>query len=811
MLRASRVCLYRRRKSSDLVKFTASVEEKISLASGCARTFPLEALRYRRANRGLCMLFERKSVLSFQTAFRRGWRGFLRLHLEPEAKGLAWGEGLRAAVGITLPAVVGLAFHHLSWGILCSFATLWMLSCDVGGAYRQKALGLAGSGLTMLVAYTLSGWMVQSVPNYVIGTFLWVFCGALAGVAGNAAAQAGLVSSTIVVTSVVLYVPGEFWGRLFLCLIGVIWALSLSLALWPLKPFSPLFRALSASCLKLANLADTFWIGAATQDRFATNFEFAAAYGALMDSLEQCRKIWGAVRARRGGPTMRSMQLLSLIEQVDDIARIIVTLREVVNLGAREKWLESARGSLLEFTKSLSGIFRESSEAVALRGRRNISLNELGNVFQKIDQSLRSDADVNSGRQEMERTVRHLITQVSNLVQVIEELQSGSPKVRQPPEARFAPKHQGKINPLNEIRNNLTFRSTSFRHALRLGVATGLGSLLASVFHLTRGYWIPMTVVLVLKPNFGGTLQRSVQRVTGTICGALLAVLILLFLKDSILLLPVLSILSFAAFTLRNRNYGLFALALTPMVMVMLDVAHPITVSDSLFRILYTIIGSLVALVSGYLFFPTWESRRLPVYIAEALRSEAAFARALRDAIQHIEERPISEFRRDAALKVSNAATAGQRLLGEPANRRGDVEAALATVNYIRGILLGLAAISDYPTRGTIHIESAEISSLLETLARAFVDLAEAVEKREEPPRLQAVSKLLSRLEKGSGEPLRRKLTASEMEIPMRISSDAEEWLVYHLANTFQLTLATREAISRVIRSERKLSLVEER
>src|SRR5262250_425951 len=236
--------------------------------------------------------------------WQRIWGAFLGLLSEPDAKDLAWGEGLRAAVGITLPALIGLALNHLSWGILCSFAALWTLSCDVVGAYRQKAIGLAGSGLTMLVAYVFSGLMVQSVPNYVFGTFLWVFGGALVGVTGNAAAQAGLVSSTIVVTSVVLFVPGEFLPRLFLCLVGVCWSLLICLALWPLKPFSPLFRALSVSCIKLADLADSFWLGAPTEDRSATNLQFAVAYDALMNSLEQCRKIWGAVRSRRGGPTM---------------------------------------------------------------------------------------------------------------------------------------------------------------------------------------------------------------------------------------------------------------------------------------------------------------------------------------------------------------------------------------------------------------------------------------------------------------------------------------------------------------------------
>ena len=755
------------------------------------------------------MHFEKNPAGASEPAWRPGWRAFLNLLSEPDPKGLAWGEGLRAAVGITLPAVVGVMLDHLSWGILCSFATLWTLSCDVGGAYRQKAIGLAGSGLTMLAAYIFSGWMIQSVPNYVVGTFLWVFAGTIIGITGNAAAQAGLVSSTIVVTSIVLYVPGEFRVRFILCLLGVCWALALCLGLWPLRPFSPLFRALSTSCLKLGDLANSFWTGAATRDGSATNLQFAIAYDALMNSLEPCRSIWGAVRARRGGPTMRSMQLLTLIEQVDDIGRILIALREVVNRAGTEKWLDDERAHLEELTKSLSRVCREIAEAVAVRGRTVSSL-DLENALHKIEASVAPEPDadslVHSGSQELLRTVRHLVTQVATLAEIVDELRSGSPVIREPPEARFGPRHQGRVNPLSEIRNNLTLRSASFRHALRLGVATGLGGLLASVFHLTRGYWIPMTVVLVLKPNFGGTLQRSVQRITGTVCGALLAAMILFLFKDSLLLFPILAVLSFATFTLRNRNYGLFALALTPMVMVMLDVAHPITVSDSLFRILYTVLGSIVALVSGYALFPVWESQRLPFYIAEALRSQVAFIRALRDAIQQKQERPISEFRRNAALAVSNAATAAQRLLGEPPHRRGDVEAALAAVNYVRRILHGLAAISDYPTRGTIYVDSPEILKIVEALAKAFLDLAAALEKREEPPRLKLISEWRSRLETAFQAPLRKGEFPDRMKIGKKTLDQTEEWLLYHLGNVLQSTMAARAAIARLVLSERKLS-----
>src|SRR5580704_6958270 len=746
------------------------------------------------------MNVESSSVIS-RSKWRNTWRAFVSLHSQSDVKDLAWAEGLRAAVGIAIPVAIGLFANHLVWGILCAFATLWILMCDVGGAYRQKAINLAGSALSILGAYLLGSWMIQSATNYIIGTFLWVSSAALIGVAGNAAAQAGLVSSTIVVTSVVLLVPSEFWIRLLLCLIGFGWALALSLALWPLRPYSPLFQALSASCAKLADLTDAFWSGAATPNQLPINLQFAIAYDGFMSSLEPSRGIWGAVRAGRAGPSSRSMQLLALIEQLDDIARTLVTLREELNFIGRQKWFDDFRDSFADLIRTLSQLNREMAEAIAVRGR-NVDPTTLQHVFEKLDNALAAGSQKQTlfHRKELERTTRHLIEQASVLAEIVSELNSGQPNFHEPPEAQFGPRPE-RFDSIAEIRNNLSLRSSSFRHALRLGVATAIAAVVASGIHVVRGYWIPMTVVIVLKPNFGGTLQRAVQRITGTVLGALLAAMLLLVLKNPWWLLAALAVLAFATFALRNRNYTLFSLALTPMVMLMLDIAHPITVTDSFLRILHTIIGSFIALLSGYLLFPIRESRRLPLHIAEAFRAEATLLRALGDAMRRKEARPISEFRRDAAVAVSNAVTASQRLLSEPPNRRGDVETSLAAVNYSRRILHGLAAISDYPTREPIQLESDELPRLIEALAKGLDNLATSLEMGTDPRLLSDHSELFEWPEKSLQE------TSSDLQIPAEVTvgnpknSETAAWLYYHLKNVGDLILAARNVVTRMDRN----------
>ena len=384
------------------------------------------------------------------------------------------------------------------------------------------------------------------------------------------------------------------------------------------------------------------------------------------------------------------------------------------------------------------------------------------------------------------------------LAETYSQLHSGHETFREPPEARFGPRPRT-FDPLLEIRNNISFRSSSFRHALRLGVATAIGGLLAASVHLVRGYWIPMTVVIVLKPNFGGTLQRSVQRITGTVLGALLGALLVLASPEPWVLWGVLPVLIFFTFALRNLNYTLFSLALTPTVLLMLDIAHPITVTDSFLRVLHTIIGSVLALLSGYLLFPMWESRRLPLQIAEALRAEAVFLRALRDAMLGKKERPISEFRRDAAVAVSNASIGGQRLLSEPPDRRGDVESSLAAVNYCRRILHALAAISDYRTRKGVQLESEALADFCEALARAWDSLANGLTNRTQPERLADLSILLEPLESSFPAVSQDLQKGREVSAGAGQNSVTGASIFYHLKNAVDLTLGIREVISRLV------------
>src|SRR5262249_49952420 len=110
------------------------------------------------------------------------------------------------------------------------------------------------------------------------------------------------------------------------------------------------------------------------------------------------------------------------------------------------------------------------------------------------------------------------------------------------------------------FRNNLTLRSVSFRHAIRLGTVAALSFVLGEVLHVRRGYWVVVTVLVVLKPNFGGTIERVIQRIGGTIVGGLVALLIALWIREREGLFVCVALLAFVSFSVRQFGYDIFTL-----------------------------------------------------------------------------------------------------------------------------------------------------------------------------------------------------------------------------------------------------------
>jgi uncharacterized membrane protein YccC len=664
---------------------------------------------------------------------------FLRRFFRLESQRLQLPQGVRAALAISVPIGLGLALHQLATGVIVTLGAWFVLIADTGGAYRQKALATltatAGVGCAVLAASLLNA----SPLLRIVGTFLWVAAAAFVGVFGNSASTVGFSTSLMFVITAALPHAGNMWLRCFLCVGGGLWAACLSLALWPLHAFTPVIQAVERCYETLANLFDAACsvppadLGSEhpVSDPFPNRFE------ALVLSLENARKIWTAVRVGRAGMSARSIQLLALIENAAQLSSIAVALHEQMHLVKTHLRFAEVSKEITDEKVELVRVTKIIARAILQRGG-NVDLRGLEQADKRLDEAIERLRSVTySGIHDfsflihlakLSRGLKSGIDLLTTNAEIVANLRTGrlTESVRpsdQPRRERQASRYLG------IIRSNLTFQSVTFRHAIRLGAASALATIFAEVLHLPRDYWVVVTVLVVLKPNFGGTIERVIQRIGGTIVGGVIAMLISIFVRNEMMLFLCVALLAFISFSIRAFGYGFFTLVLTPLFMVLLDLVNPGDWEVSLFRILDTLVGGLLALIGGYTLFPVWEREQLPLQLARTLLSVKAYFDDVIGAYlgKNIATSEIERTKRHAALEVANATTSSQRLLSEPSHLRGEIEPTLSAVNYERNFYLAIGALEEHFHEFRGDSESKEILAFAAAVSNQLNNLAQVL------------------------------------------------------------------------------------
>jgi hypothetical protein len=184
---------------------------------------------------------------------------------------------------------------------------------------------------------------------------------------------------------------------------------------------------------------------------------------------------------------------------------------------------------------------------------------------------------------------------------------------------------------LATLRANLSLRSSACRHAIRLAVCVALGDALGSGLELHRSYWLPMTVAIVLKPDFASTFTRGVLRLAGTFAGLICATVLFHVLPAA----PAAQVGAIAAlmFVLRcwgPANYGLFVTAVTGMIVLLIAMAGVSPKEVIAARGLNTAIGGAIAL-AAYSLWPTRERTRVQDAMAQMLDAYREYFHAIRE------------------------------------------------------------------------------------------------------------------------------------------------------------------------------------
>ncbi|HJV75147.1 MAG TPA: FUSC family membrane protein [Noviherbaspirillum sp.] len=372
----------------------------------------------------------------------------------------------------------------------------------------------------------------------------------------------------------------------------------------------------------------------------------------------------GSVRQSRGNLLQVQYAMLDLYECVLSMHADVDALRTAFD-----------GGEVLSSLQRLAAAIASDVESVAYAMARNRPIRsqlEWRAELQILEGGLQQDARPDGSHALLHDT----IGKVHDMLHLLQRLHAAtfasnlSPPAAHTP--RVAPSLTRQRYGLGVIASELRWRSPTFRYAVRVALAVTTGFFAGRIMpYAAYGYWIALTVAVIMKPNFSMTRRRRADRVVGTFLGCILTAAVLHFVHSPTILLALLFVATVAGPTFLYVKYRYTAIAATVQVLILIGLTSPSVAHAVNERLLDTLVGAAIATIFSYV-LPSWEFQTIPRLVAQLLRANRAYLVAWRDLLQ---EKESGDLRYRVARKHfldSIAALSGaiERMQDEPADKR---------------------------------------------------------------------------------------------------------------------------------------------
>jgi uncharacterized membrane protein YccC len=257
---------------------------------------------------------------------------------------------------------------------------------------------------------------------------------------------------------------------------------------------------------------------------------------------------------------------------------------------------------------------------------------------------------------------------------------------------------------------------------LRVTICMAAAQVLTIVVRLNRSYWVGLTVAAVIKPDFGSVFARALQRAVGTAIGVLIGAAVVTWVPSRPALLPFLALFAGLLPIALVRNYGMFTIFVTPLIIILIETLTGGTHQLVAARLLDTLLGCAIVLALGYLAWPeTWRPR-LGDRFAGTTESVATY---LHQALGP-GDRDRSALRRLTYRRLSDLRTNLQQSMAEPG------AAGVQSVAWWPAVV-ALERVTDTITSAAISLEHGAAvppEHEIDLLEHALTDLATAARTR---------------------------------------------------------------------------------
>jgi uncharacterized membrane protein YccC len=638
----------------------------------------------------------------------------------------AYAAGLRAALATMVPVIAGASLpgEAATWMSLAGFNGALN---DRGGSYRTRAGTMGVLTIAGAVAVALGALVHGHEAAAIAMTFAVAIACALARVWGSAGAGIGgaVLCSYLISVAVPPNGMTEALHRGGFAIVGGAWAMLISLVFWPLRPYRPLRLAVAACYRAVAVFADDIAARVQRGDS-ADAWELVGPTVAVRTAIEDARTVLATTRLGRPGETERGERLLVLHEAAEQMFVHLVALGDTIEsvpAGRRAPVVEVVLGATLS---DLALTARRTAAAIeAERGRTEVAISWSG-AGVRTAATEPAQASVDEHYEQAARVLDRIAQFADAAGETAESLNGGNKvAVKGLPLPRAQLERRPSLG--DTLAQVLSPGSLLLRHALRLATLVAAAVWLSAAFGLRRNYWITITVVIILQPYTGATTQKALQRVAGTVLGAILTAGLAAVMHDSRAMLVLIFVFVATCVALLPLNYAAYSIFLTPAFVLLAEAGANDWHLAGL-RVENTLIGGAMALVGAWLLWPTSAWRDLPTLAAAALRANRRYLTVAVAALSGDAgaQRELGVARREVASAAANLEESFQRLLGEHRGPAIALKPVMTLMTYTRRFAFSIGALalgSDDRTRppaGALQPFVAAASQVLDDLADAI-------------------------------------------------------------------------------------------
>lgn len=649
-------------------------------------------------------------------------------------------RGIRTLLAITVPIIIGDILDRSEVGLMVGLAAQTLILADVGGLYCLRAKTLVattiGMALALIIGTLASAWLGLTV--------VIVFCGLfLAGyltVYGENGALAGVVISLLLLFAVSLP-SGDMvvaLQRAGIAVLGGGWTIFLALFIWPFRPNQPLRQVTAENFHGIA----TYLRSLPLHSR--SNAHEEPYFDQIRQLLLRSRKTVTLTRRGRWGKNELRELLIVLIEDSDRINTSLIALRELLHLHPLPQLttvsilLEDILVQVAEISEDIAGLILGRNKQPDCERLQLLlkAIEQQKNLQAKVLENAEDDYSSYVAISQLNNRLKKLFKQLkiaSETAQHLRQSEEFSDK-KNPWQRNFEgiEKEYGQEKAWWEpLKSNFNLESPLFRHGLRLGLGSALGVLIYNKLGITHSFWIGLTLVIVLKPDFSLTFQRFFNRVFGTILGSFF-VLALLPIIDNPIWLEIIGVISIAiALSLVRFHYSLavFFITIFALIISRLDASND-GINLEYIRIVYTLIGSALAFVLSFGFLRVNEDERFSLAAIKALEANQIFFHSVMAVYlgeSSYQTAILSSYRNKARRANTTMQTALQRLIDDPSTPFPQMEPAITLSNYIprfgRGVTVLLTELEQYrgsPPHPNLSLFTQQITQALTQLTQAL-------------------------------------------------------------------------------------------